>query len=338
MSRKTRLHELLQVMRQYEGRIAGPSLAEALGISIRTLYQDIAALRAVGIDIASEPGVGYVLAPGQFLPPLAISDEELEALVTGLERLGENSLDPLAMPAKSLLESVRQVLPDARQQPATPSTEASIQQDVGDQGAPLVFYTNPLSRGGIVHWMLEELGVSYRMVTVEYGPAMKTPEFLAINPMGKVPVLCHGDVVITESAAICAYLADAFPEAGLAPPPAERGDYYRWLFFAAGPMESALGLYSLGVQPTAEQSMRLGCGAYSAVMDTLASTLQGRRYLVGDRFSAADIYVGSHIGWGMQFGTLPARPEFQAYWAGLCERPAQQQCQAFVAEALAHAR
>lgn len=337
MSRKTRLHDLLQVIRQHHGRITGPALAGALGISTRTLYQDIAALRAIGVGIESEPGVGYVLSGGQLLPPMAISGDELDALTTGLERLGDDPLDPLAAPARSLLESVRQVFPATRQ-PVTSSTPFTGDPGAADESAPLVFYTNPLSRGGIVHWMLEELGVSYRMVTVAYGAAMKTPEFLAINPMGKVPVLCHGDVVITESAAICAYLADAFPQAGLAPPPAERGDYYRWLFFAAGPLESALALYSLGIQPTLEQSAQLGCGDYSAVLDTLASALQGRRYLAGDRFSAADIYVGSHIGWGMQFGTIPPRPEFEAYWAGLRERPAQQRCEAFVAEAIAQAQ
>ena len=101
----------------------------------------------------------------------------------------------------------------------------------------LIFYTNPRSRGGIVHWMLEEIGCPYRVEVKEYGTTMKAPDYLAINPMGKVPAIKHGDTVVTETPAILAYLADAFPEAGLAPAPAERGEYYRWLFFGAGCME-----------------------------------------------------------------------------------------------------
>ncbi len=99
--------------------------------------------------------------------------------------------------------------------------------------AELVFYTNPMSRGSTVRWMLEEVGAPYRTEVLEFGTTMKSPEFLAINPMGKVPAIRHGDAVVTESAAICAYLADAFPAAELAPPPSARAAYYRWLFFAS---------------------------------------------------------------------------------------------------------
>src|ERR1700684_3079697 len=102
--------------------------------------------------------------------------------------------------------------------------------------AELVLYTHPMSRGRIARWMLEEVGQPYRTEIVEYGPAMKGPEYRAINPMGKVPAVKHGDAVVTGCAAICAFLADAFPEAGLAPPPGQRADYYRWLFFGAGPV------------------------------------------------------------------------------------------------------
>jgi glutathione S-transferase len=104
----------------------------------------------------------------------------------------------------------------------------------------LIFYTNPMSRGRIVRWMLEEIGCDYQTEVIKHGPAMKSPGFLAINPMGKVPALSHFGKVITETPAILAYLADAFPEAELAPPPAERQAYYRWLFFAAGPLEAAV--------------------------------------------------------------------------------------------------
>src|ERR1700720_611696 len=112
----------------------------------------------------------------------------------------------------------------------------------------LTFYTHPMSRGRIVRWMLEEIGRPYRTEVLDYGTTMKAPAYLAINPMGKVPAIRHGDTVVTEGAAICAYLADAFPQAGLAPPPGDRlrGPYYRWLFFSAGPVEAAVSNTALG--------------------------------------------------------------------------------------------
>jgi glutathione S-transferase len=194
----------------------------------------------------------------------------------------------------------------------------------------IVFYTNPLSRSAIAHWMLEEVGAPYRMEVLEYGAGMKAPEYLAINPMGKVPAIRHGETVVTEAAAICAYLADAFPDAGLAPPPAQRGAYYRWLFFTAGPVEAALSLAACGFHPTPEQQGQLGFGSREAVIDTLSAAVKDRRYIAGDSFTAADVYVGSHIGWGLQFGTLEKRPEFEAYWAGLKGRPARTRVEEFI--------
>ena len=201
--------------------------------------------------------------------------------------------------------------------------------------ADLVFYTNPMSRGGIVHWMLEELGEPYETKILDYGTTMKAPEYLAINPMGKVPAIRHGDVVVTEAAAICAYLADAFPRAGLAPPPGERGRYYRWMFFAAGPLEAAVTNQSCGFHTTREMEPRVGYGSLPRVLDTLADAVAGRQYIAGDRFSAADVYVGSQIGWGMRFGSVEKRPQFEAYWAGLKDRPAHLRIQAAVEEAMA---
>jgi glutathione S-transferase len=122
----------------------------------------------------------------------------------------------------------------------------------------LVFYTNPQSRGAIVHWMLEEIGCPYRLEPLEFGAPMQAPDYLAINPMGKVPAIRHGDQVVTEAAAICAYLADAFPEAGLAPEPARRGAYYRWLFFAAGCVEPAMSNRAVGWEPAPEMQGRFG--------------------------------------------------------------------------------
>lgn len=187
---------------------------------------------------------------------------------------------------------------------------------------PLVFYTNPVSRGQIARWMLEEVGEPYDQVLLDYGTTMKAPEYLAINPMGKVPAIVHGGHVVTEAAAICAYLADAFPEHGLAPPPGERADYYRWLFFAAGPVEQAVVNKSLGVAVPDDKAMMAGYGNFEDAMDGLEAAVSGKQFVAGARFSAADVYVGSQVGWGLAFGSIEKRPAFEAYWAGLSQRPA----------------
>lgn len=184
----------------------------------------------------------------------------------------------------------------------------------------LTFYTNPMSRGRIVRWMLEEVGCDYSTEVLDYGSTMKAPDYLAINPMGKVPALRHGDQVVTECAAICAYLADAFPDAGLAPPRAERGAYYRWMFFAAGPVEAAVVNKTMGFVAPADKQAMVGYGTYEEVRETLAQAVSGAGYVAGDSFSAADVYVGSHIGWGLQFKSIEALPEFEAYWAKVSDR------------------
>ncbi len=190
----------------------------------------------------------------------------------------------------------------------------------------LVLYTTPMSRGRIARWMLEEVGAPYRAELMNFGPGMKDPAFRAINPMGKVPALRHGDAVVTETAAICAYLADAFPEAGLAPPPGsrDRAAYYRWLFFAAGPVEAAVTNKVLGVTVPDDPRMRgmVGYGSLPEVLDALEQALGGGDYLAGQSFSAADLYVGAHLAWGMAFGTIERRPAFEIYTARLTERPA----------------
>ena len=193
----------------------------------------------------------------------------------------------------------------------------------------LTFYTNPKSRGRIVRWMLEETGVPYATEVLEYGTTMKAAPYLAINPMGKVPAIRHGNTVVTECAAICAYLADVFPQAGLAPPPhsAARGPYYRWLFFAAGPLEAAWTNRALGVAVPPERSAMVGYGSFEQVLDTLEAAIGERAYLAGDRFSAADVYVGSQLGFGMQFGMIDKRPAFARYWAGLEARPAKRRAE-----------
>jgi glutathione S-transferase len=188
----------------------------------------------------------------------------------------------------------------------------------------LVFYTQPMSRGRIVRWMLEEVGAPYRTEILDFAGSMKSPEYLAVNPMGKVPAIRHGETVVTEGAAICAYLADAFPDAGLAPPTGDktRGPYYRWLFFAAGPVESASINGALGVVVPEGREVMVGYGNLARVVDVLETAVAGREYIAGDRFSAADVYVGSQIGWGMQFGWLEKRPAFVSYWERISERPA----------------
>jgi len=188
----------------------------------------------------------------------------------------------------------------------------------------LVFYTNPMSRGRIVRWMLEEVGRPYRTELVPFGPAMKSPEYRAINPMGKVPAIRHREVVVTECAAVCAYLADAFPDSGLAPAPGakERGPYYRWMFFAAGPLEAAVTNKSLAVEVPAERRGMVGYGSFSDVMDALEAAVSATDYVAGDRFTAADVYVGAHVGWGLEFGSIEKRPAFERYWKRIGARPA----------------
>lgn len=189
--------------------------------------------------------------------------------------------------------------------------------------ADITFYTNPMSRGRTTRWLLEELGQPYDTVVLDYGTTMKDPGYLSINPMGKVPAIVHKGRVVTEGAAIAAYLADAFPEAGLLPPPHARGAYFRWLFFAAGPLEAAIIDRALGLaEIPAEKRAMVGYGDYDLVVGVLEQALDGRRFIAGDAFSAADVMLGSQVGWGIQFGTLPRRPAFEAYWAGLKDRPA----------------
>jgi glutathione S-transferase len=188
----------------------------------------------------------------------------------------------------------------------------------------LTFYTHPMSRGRIVRWMLEEIGEPYRTELLDYGTTMKAPAYLSINPMGKVPAIRHGDTVVTEAAAICAYLADAFSEARLAPPAGDRlrGPYYRWLFFVAGPLEAAAANKIMGFAVPEERERMMGYGRFEHVITALDAAVSRGEYLVGDRFTAADVYVGSHIDFGLQFGTLEKRPAFEQYRRRLSARPA----------------
>lgn len=188
----------------------------------------------------------------------------------------------------------------------------------------VTLYTNPMSRGRIARWMLEEVGITYRTEILDFGSTMKDESYKAINPMGKVPTIVHGRKIITECAAICAYLADAFPQAGLAPPTADRADYYRWIFFTAGPLEAAVSNRALGFEVPAGRERMIGYGSYADAMDTLEFALRSNSYIAGDRFSAADVYIGSQIGWGLQFGSIEKRPVFEQYFGRLALREAYQ--------------
>ncbi|MBT2186869.1 glutathione S-transferase family protein [Sphingobium nicotianae] len=188
----------------------------------------------------------------------------------------------------------------------------------------IVFYTNPMSRGQTIRWMLEEVGEPYETHILDYAEKMKAPDYLAINPMGKVPAIVHEGKVVTECAAICAYLADAFPAAGLAPRPHERADYYRWMFFAAGPVEASVTNRAAGFTVEPGRERMFGYGTYDLTMDVLEGAVSGRDYICGTRFTAADIYVGSQIDWGLMFGSMPDRPAFATYVERLRQRPAYQ--------------
>lgn len=188
--------------------------------------------------------------------------------------------------------------------------------------AKITLYTHPMSRGRVVRWMLEEVGATYEVKTLTFGKDMKGPEYLAINPMGKVPAIRHGETVVTECAAICAYLADAFSEAGLAPAIADRGDYYRWLFFSAGPLEAALTNRSMGFEVPQEKKGMTGYGSYELVLKALEQAVTRSDFIAGNTFSAADVYIGSYIAWAMQFGGMEKRPAFEAYVARAIDRPA----------------
>ena len=196
--------------------------------------------------------------------------------------------------------------------------------------AGLTLYTNPMSRGRIARWMLEEVGQPYDTVILGYvGGAMRGDEYRAINPMGKVPALRHGDAVVSETAAICAYLADAFPAAGLAPPhgSADRAAYYRWLFFAAGPLEAATTDRALGIAAVPDEKRGMvGYGDFGRTIDTLDGAVDAAngagRWLAGDAFSAADLYVGAHLMWGVQFGSIEKRASFVAFVDRATARPA----------------
>ena len=187
--------------------------------------------------------------------------------------------------------------------------------------ADLIFYHNPQSRGRIVRWMLEEVAAPYETEIIPYDQ-IKSEAYLAVNPMGKVPAIKHRGHVVTECAAICAYLADAFPQADLGPRDDEKADYYRWFFYAAGPAEAAMSNRAVGWEVPADKERMFGYGNSDRVIAVLDELFTLRDYVCGDRFTAADVYVGSQIMFPLQFGMLPERESFIRYRDRLQSREA----------------
>jgi len=190
----------------------------------------------------------------------------------------------------------------------------------------LTLYTHPMSRGRIARWMLEEVGTPYDTVVVDWTD--KPAALLGANPLGKVPTIVHDGAVVSEAAAICAYLAEAFPAAGLAPRADERAAYLRWMFFTAGPLEAAMVDKVLGVAVPADKRGMVGYGDFAQAVDTLEHAVCAHDHVAGDRFTAADVYVGSAVGWFTQFGLLEKREAFMRYLDRLHQRPAWQRAAA----------
>lgn len=198
------------------------------------------------------------------------------------------------------------------------------------------FWTNPMSRGQIAHWMLEEMGQPYTTNWLDWGPGgNKRADFLAINPMGKVPTIRHDAKVVTEAAAIILYLADAFPQATLKPEGSALADYYRYTFFAAGPMEQAVTANAMGWQVPEGRDGMAGFGTYENAVNALETMLNDRDYVCGKTFTAADVYVGSTVDWGLSFKSIPSRPAFEAYAERLRDRPAYKSFKAINAARIA---
>ena len=188
--------------------------------------------------------------------------------------------------------------------------------------AYVIFYTNPQSRGQTVRWMLEEVGQPYETEILDYASTMKSEPYLSVNPMGKVPAIVHNGKVVTEVAAICCYLADAFPQAGLAPPTDDRADYYRWIFFTSGPIEAAFSNKAAGWEPTPEKQRMFGYGNYDLAIATLEKALSGGGYIAGERFTAADLFVGANVNFMLAFNLLEPKPVFIDYARRMTDRPA----------------
>ena len=192
----------------------------------------------------------------------------------------------------------------------------------------LIFYTNPMSRGQAVRWMLEEVGVPYETELLDYESSMQGEAYRAINPMAKVPAIQHNGQTVTELAAICLYLADTFPTTGLGPRPEERAAYYRWAFFGAGPFEQATTDNAVFGSAPLEMTRMLGYGTLERTMATVDDWLKHHDYFCGDRFTAVDVSFGMNLHFNLKFGTAPGTPAIEAYTNRITARPAFERAQA----------
>ena len=204
--------------------------------------------------------------------------------------------------------------------------------------ADLIFYTNPMSRGQTIRWLLEEVGQPYDTEVLDYGTTMKAEPYLSINPMGKVPAIKHKGKVVTEVAAICCYLADAFPQANLAPPIDQRADYYRWIFFTSGPVEAAFSNKAAGFEPTPERQRMFGYGNYDLAINTFEKAIAGKEYIAADHFTAADLFVGANVNFMLAFNLLEPREAFVDYARRMTDRPAYERAREIDAKLIAEAQ
>ena len=189
---------------------------------------------------------------------------------------------------------------------------------------PVVFYTNPMSRGRIVNWLLDEIGEPYETRVLSFEKREhKTPAFLAINPMGKLPTIVHRGAVVTETAAICMYLADEFQAAGLAPKigDPQRGVYLRWFVFGAAALEPAI-IDKMLARPPVERKSALSYGSYEDAVKTLETAVSPGPWILGERFSAVDVYLGSQVNFGFMTKALEPTPVLQKYADRCSARPA----------------
>jgi len=318
------------MLRRHRGPVSGEILAREAGISLRTLYRDIAALQAMGADIEGAPGFGYILKPRFMLPPWCELRADFRHFRTDRIEACEPLSDRLPKRRRALLQHWRTVLSESDRGMA--HKNAPTLKEDSFMTKELIFYTNPQSRAAIVHWALEEIGCAYTVKVLDFGTTMKAPDYLAINPMGKVPAIKHGETIVTEVAAILAYLADTFPEAGLAPDVSARGDYYRWIFFTADCLLNAVNNNMRGCNPAPEQYVQAGYGCYEHVLDAVSGLVKDKATIASDKFTMADLLLASYLDFFMKFDMIEKRPEYEAYCAPHIARPAGKCAQEAVAK------
>ncbi|MEL7189432.1 MAG: glutathione S-transferase family protein [Pseudomonadota bacterium] len=205
--------------------------------------------------------------------------------------------------------------------------------------AAFTFYTVAMSRGQISRWALHEAGADYDHVVFDW--ASRPDTFKDINPMNKVPTLVHhldgADHVVTEAAAINHYLAETHPDKDLLPEPHEKAAYFRWMFFAAGPIEQAVIAAAMDWKVPEERAGMAGFGSLDLALSAMESWLSNNDFAAGNRFTMADTYVGSQLVWGLRFGSIPEKPVFKAYVDRVTQRTAYAEANAIDAKLMEEA-